>query len=140
MALLDNRTYYDEFANWYERDRASGYHRMIDDLEKKGAVFEEQVVDMLGRGSHPVQLIRKGSLFWFSFGAEPPPRRAEQIPRTAAGIYSRLHGACLSRGVYLAPSAYEVGFLCSVHTSRILSDTVAILGEAFAETFKGESV
>lgn len=30
---LDNRTYYDEFASWYERERGRGYHQMLDDLE-----------------------------------------------------------------------------------------------------------
>jgi ubiquinone/menaquinone biosynthesis C-methylase UbiE len=34
----DNREYYDEFADWYERGRDRGYHAMIDDLE----------VDLLG--------------------------------------------------------------------------------------------
>lgn|SRR5690554_357023 len=29
----DNRAYYDEFADWYERGRDRGYHAMIDDLE-----------------------------------------------------------------------------------------------------------
>lgn len=33
MAALDNRTYYDDFAGWYERERGKGYHRMLDDLE-----------------------------------------------------------------------------------------------------------
>ncbi len=33
MASLDNRSYYDEFAGWYERERGKGYHRMLDDLE-----------------------------------------------------------------------------------------------------------
>lgn len=28
-----NRTYYDDFAGWYERERGRGYHGMIDDLE-----------------------------------------------------------------------------------------------------------
>lgn len=28
-----NRDYYDEFANWYEKERHFGYHAMIDDLE-----------------------------------------------------------------------------------------------------------
>ncbi|MET0384402.1 MAG: class I SAM-dependent methyltransferase [Polyangiales bacterium] len=32
-ADLDNRAYYDDFAGWYERERGSGYHRMLDDLE-----------------------------------------------------------------------------------------------------------
>ncbi|MCG8422035.1 MAG: class I SAM-dependent methyltransferase [Proteobacteria bacterium] len=30
---MDNRTYYDDFAGWYERERGRGYHQMIDDLE-----------------------------------------------------------------------------------------------------------
>ena len=29
----DNRSYYDEFANWYEKERHRGYHRLIDDLQ-----------------------------------------------------------------------------------------------------------
>jgi len=33
MATLDNKTYYDDFANWYERERGQGYHQMLDDLE-----------------------------------------------------------------------------------------------------------
>ncbi len=30
---MDNRSYYDDFANWYERERGDGYHKMLDDLE-----------------------------------------------------------------------------------------------------------
>jgi ubiquinone/menaquinone biosynthesis C-methylase UbiE len=30
---MDNRTYYDDFAAWYERERGRGYHQMVDDLE-----------------------------------------------------------------------------------------------------------
>ena len=30
---MDNRSYYDDFANWYENHRGHGYHQMIDDLE-----------------------------------------------------------------------------------------------------------
>ncbi len=33
VTRLDNRTYYDDFASWYERERGQGYHRMLDDLE-----------------------------------------------------------------------------------------------------------
>ena len=30
---MDNRTYYDDFAAWYERERGRGYHQMLDDLD-----------------------------------------------------------------------------------------------------------
>ena len=33
MTYKDNRSYYDEFASWYENDRHQGYHRLIDDLQ-----------------------------------------------------------------------------------------------------------
>ena len=33
MTRLDNRSYYDDFSNWYEKERGQGYHRMLDDLE-----------------------------------------------------------------------------------------------------------
>src|SRR5512144_464570 len=33
MARLDNRAYYDDFADWYENERHLPYHRMLDDLE-----------------------------------------------------------------------------------------------------------
>jgi ubiquinone/menaquinone biosynthesis C-methylase UbiE len=32
-ARLDNRSYYDDFAGWYEKERHLPYHRMLDDLE-----------------------------------------------------------------------------------------------------------
>lgn len=31
--MMDNRAYYDDFAEWYERERHLPYHRMVDDLE-----------------------------------------------------------------------------------------------------------
>lgn len=35
MALSDsnNRTYYDDFSSWYERERGAGYHALIDEIE-----------------------------------------------------------------------------------------------------------
>ena len=32
-ASLDNKSYYDEFSGWYERERGRGYHALIDRLE-----------------------------------------------------------------------------------------------------------
>lgn len=31
--MKDNRSYYDDFASWYERERHHGYHALIDDLQ-----------------------------------------------------------------------------------------------------------
>ncbi len=31
--MKDNRTYYDDFAGWYERERHHGYHALLDNLQ-----------------------------------------------------------------------------------------------------------
>ena len=33
MEAQDNKSYYDEFSDWYENERHDGYHRLIDDLQ-----------------------------------------------------------------------------------------------------------
>ena len=53
-----------------------------------------------------------GSIFWFYRGKDAP-RRADQIEREAMTEYAAFHAHCLERGLYLAPSGYEVGFMSS---------------------------
>ena len=61
--------------------------------------------------------VRQGSVFWLSLADEAPARRPDRIPPVARERYVALHGRMLDRGVYLAPSAFEVGFLCDAHTT-----------------------
>jgi glutamate-1-semialdehyde 2,1-aminomutase len=72
--------------------------------------------------------LRVGSVFWICLGDGAPPRRADRIEPVAATRYAAIHAALLDRGVYLAPSAYEVGFLCTAHRG----DDVRALGAALA--------
>jgi glutamate-1-semialdehyde 2,1-aminomutase len=64
--------------------------------------------------------VRQGSVFWLSLADEVPARRPDRIPPVARERYVALHGRLLDRGVYLAPSAFEVGFLCDAHTTADL--------------------
>jgi len=43
----------------------------------------------------------------------------------------------LKRGVYLAPSAYEAGFISQAHTDADVDATCAAAAEAFAEAKAG---
>jgi ubiquinone/menaquinone biosynthesis C-methylase UbiE len=49
MSRLDNRSYYDDFAGWYERERHLPYHRMLDDLEV-------EIVERYGRGKQVLEV------------------------------------------------------------------------------------
>jgi glutamate-1-semialdehyde 2,1-aminomutase len=61
---------------------------------------------------------RLGSVFWFHLAAGDVPRSAEQIRLESAERYNRIHKKLLDRGIYLAPSAYEVAFLSAAHTQE----------------------
>jgi ubiquinone/menaquinone biosynthesis C-methylase UbiE len=45
----NNRAYYDDFSDGYERERGKGYHRMLEDLEM-------QVVEPLARGKRVLEV------------------------------------------------------------------------------------
>ncbi len=47
-------------------------------------------------------------------------------------MFRRFFHAMLERGVYLAPSAYEAGFISAAHSEYDIADTVAAAEESFA--------
>lgn len=99
-------------------------------LEERGAAFAEAVAPALaGRGS----LVRLGSIFWFYLDPGEPPRRYDAIAPQAAERYRAFHRALLERGVYLAPSAYEVGFLSTAHSEQELERAAAAIAAALEE-------
>lgn len=55
------------------------------------------------------------------------------VQATACDIaaFNRFFHAMLERGVFLAPSAYEAGFLSSAHDEAVIATTVAAAREAF---------
>jgi glutamate-1-semialdehyde 2,1-aminomutase len=103
-------------------------------LEAVGRVLEESVAPLLARAPFEARLVRAGSLFWLSLQPGEPPRRADRIEAGAATRYARIFGALLARGVALAPSAFEVGFLSLAHTEAHVARFAAALGDALTET------
>jgi glutamate-1-semialdehyde 2,1-aminomutase len=103
-------------------------------LEELGHELEQRIAPVLAAAPFPARLVRVGSIFWMSLQAGEPPRRADAIQGSAAALYAPLFHGLLERGISLAPSAYEVGFLSLAHESqdlerfaRALSDTLANL-------------
>ena len=73
-----------------------------------------------------------GSMFGFFFRAEPVRSFADA--KTAdVELFRRFFHAALARGVYLAPSAFEAGFLSAAHGDAELALTLERLDAALAE-------
>jgi glutamate-1-semialdehyde 2,1-aminomutase len=103
-----------------------------------GAVYQR--LELLGarlqralQGLPTVGLARVGSLFWLVHsrsGMPPMPLRTlRALPTDAAGSFAPLFHALLERGIYLSPSAFEVGFLCSAHTEAHVDQLAQALRE-----------
>jgi len=106
-------------------------------LEALGASLEAALLPVLSHSAVPVSMARVGSIFWFSFQPGEPPRAAECIHPAAAETYRKVFHALLRRGIAMAPSAYEVGFLSLAHQPRHIAQLAEALDGALAEAARG---
>ena len=104
-----------------------------DRLEELGQLLQVNVEPILQKHGNPMRLVRRGSLFWFSPGSDNPPPRADQIPSNAGVLYSDVHKGLLEKGYMLAPSAYEIGFIATVHDEEHILGMVHALDEVLTE-------
>jgi len=76
--------------------------------------FAAEVAPLFAERDWQIELVQEESLFWFSFQKAGKPaavRSVSAIEPFSAAVYARIFHELLERGVYMAPSAYEVGFL-----------------------------
>jgi glutamate-1-semialdehyde 2,1-aminomutase len=59
--------------------------------------------------------------------------RYDQATAADTALFNRFFHGMLKRGVYLAPSAFEAGFLSSAHSDQDIADTLQAAREALAE-------
>ena len=71
-----------------------------------------------------------GSMFGLYFRAAPPTSFAE-VMQCDKERFNRFFHGMLERGVYLAPSAYEAGFVSAAHGAAEIEATLAAAREAF---------
>lgn len=70
-------------------------------------------------------------MFSLFFGAGPI-REFDDVAQTDVAAFNRFFHAMLDEGVYLAPSAFEAGFLSAEHDAQALQTTLAAADRAFA--------
>ncbi len=103
-------------------------------LETRGQNLENKINDVIKNLNLPLNFVRYGSLFWLHNKTADGKalRQVEQIPSTQKETFKKLFLNSLDRGLYLAPNAYEVGFLSLAHTDEVINDMVKIMKESLA--------
>ena len=79
-----------------------------------------------------------GAMFGFFFTAESEITRFEQISRCDIEAFKRFYHLMLQEGIYLAPSAYEAGFLSLAHSDEDIAATLSAVERCFAKMKKAD--
>ncbi|MEO5960699.1 MAG: aminotransferase class III-fold pyridoxal phosphate-dependent enzyme, partial [Opitutaceae bacterium] len=101
-------------------------------LDALGRQLRDAVVSACRAKGLPVQVPQCGSMFSIFF-TDTPVRDYATALKGDAKLFARFFHACLSRGVYLAPSAYEAGFLSTAHNGAAITKACEVLAAAVRE-------
>ncbi|MDD5391802.1 MAG: glutamate-1-semialdehyde 2,1-aminomutase [Thiothrix sp.] len=74
-----------------------------------------------------------GGMFGLFFTTEKRIDTYQQVTACNIGQFNRFFHGMLDRGVYLAPSAYEAGFVSMAHTDADLAETISIARDVFTD-------
>ncbi|MBK9386793.1 MAG: glutamate-1-semialdehyde 2,1-aminomutase [Planctomycetes bacterium] len=90
-------------------------------LEEKGAALQRGMQSALDRCGVAARVAREGSILWLSLQAGPAPRAWHQVDKSGAALYAKIHREALRRGLWMAPSAFEVAFVSLAHETEHLA-------------------
>lgn len=113
------------------RELASGTPDGFARLDQLGAHFEAGLRTLLTEKGVPHRLNRVGSMFCIFF-TDRDIRNVSDVMRQDLEFFKKFFHGCLGRGVYLAPSPYETGFLSLAHTEADLDDTLTVFNEVLS--------
>ena len=105
-------------------------------LEHKAEQFESAIRSRIDLAKYDAGMSRVGSIFWFWFGGGKPPKKPSEIHSGAAERYKLIFHFALEHGVYLAPSAYEVGFIATAHDPESLRTALDVIAEGIVNSYQ----
>src|SRR5215208_111446 len=112
--------------------RAAGQPGFYDRLEELGEIWRRGMGEAASAGSRPLTINQVGSMVSIFFTGGPVTDFGSAAA-SDTGAFKDFFWHMLSRGVYLAPSQYEAGFISTAHSEEELQRTF----EAAREWFDG---
>jgi glutamate-1-semialdehyde 2,1-aminomutase len=103
------------------------------ELDRRTSAFCSALAAGFASLRTPLDIVRVGSIFWIVQHSGAAVRRPDRIPAGNSGWFGRFFHAAVERGVYLAPSAHEVGFVSMAHTDEVLAQAADALIAAARE-------
>lgn len=111
-----------------ERVAADGFHAQLDTSAKRLVSGLQQLADDAGI---PFTTNQIGGMFGCFFSTDETITRFDQVMCCNPENFQQFYHGMLKAGVYLAPSAYEAGFISSTHTDAVIDATLEAAAQAF---------
>jgi glutamate-1-semialdehyde 2,1-aminomutase len=80
----------------------------------------------------PVAVENQGGMFGMVFTDAGPVRSYAQVAAADIERFKRFFHGMLDQGIYMAPSAFEAGFVSIAHSDNDLDETIAAAAKVFA--------
>jgi len=103
------------------------------DLENKTQLLADGLLAAASEAGVPFSVNRVCGMFGLFFTSEKVETYT-QATQCDVAMFNRFFHAMLKRGVYLAPSAFEAGFMSTAHSDRDIAETLDAARGAFRET------
>lgn len=103
------------------------------ELNAKTSFFVEGMQHAAEAAGVPFTTSRVGGMFGLFFTDEAQVSSYKQVMACNVKRFNRFFHGMLERGVYLAPSAFEAGFVSTAHTEEDFAVTLAAARDVFAQ-------
>jgi len=113
-----------------EQIEQPGFHAA---LGARTASLVEGLAAAASAAGIPLATEHAGGMFGFVFTAEGPVRSFEQVAAADVERFRRFFHGMLAEGIYLAPSAFEAGFVSAAHGNDEIEQTLAAAKKVMAE-------
>ncbi len=102
-------------------------------LEEKTARLTDGILDAAQKTGVPMTANRVGGMFGLFFTDAPRVENFHQVSQCDLDRFRLFFHGMLNQGVYLAPSAFEAGFVSAAHANEDIDATVDAAAKVLAE-------
>lgn len=103
-----------------------------DNLTKKTEMLVNGLKERAAKTNVALSTNQAGAMFGFFFTEEENITTFKQVSNCDVERFKKFYHGMLEEGIYLAPSAYEAGFVSSMHTDNDISKTLDAAEKVFS--------
>lgn len=105
----------------------------FEDLAQRTGQLVTGILGAAEANSIAMRANQVGAMFGLFFTDQPEVTRFSQVSACDTELFKKFFHGMLARGIYLAPSAYEAGFVSAMHGAAEIEQTIEAAAATFAE-------